>query len=280
MSTTITPRYAVFGSPIAHSLSPRIHVAFAAQCGITLDYLAIEAGRGDFSQALDGFARDGGRGANVTLPLKEDAAAQCRALSERARRAGSVNTLIREGNDWRGDSTDGIGLLRDLRDRHGGEPRGQRCLVLGAGGAARAVAFALADAGIGELMIANRSPARARALATAIGDPARSCAWSDLVLLRGIDLVVNATAAGHAQSPLDLPATLIAASTRCYDLSYGTAAATFLGWASANGATRISDGLGMLVEQAAESFELWHGQRPNTAAVYPEMRATLTSCSP
>jgi len=198
-------------------------------------------------------------------------------LFDRARRAGSVNTLIRDGNDWRGDSTDGAGLLRDLRDRHGCEPHGRRGLLLGAGGAARAVGFALADAGIGELVIANRTPGRANALAAAIGDPARACAWNELATLRDIDLVVNATAAGHADAALDLPAALIGATTRCYDLSYGAAATAFLNWARATGATRVSDGLGLLVEQAAESFALWLGVQPATAPVYADMRASVAA---
>jgi shikimate dehydrogenase len=273
----MSARYAVFGQPIAHSLSPRIHAAFAAQFGIALDYRAIETGREDFARILDAFARNDGRGANVTLPLKEDAAAQCRALSERARRAGSVNTLIRDGNGWRGDSTDGAGFLRDLRERHDFEAHGQRGLLLGAGGAARAVAFALADAGIGALVIANRTPARATALAAEIGNPVRACAWNNLATLRDVDLVINATAAGHAGSVLDLPAGVIRATTLCYDLSYGAAAVAFLGWAHASGATRASDGLGMLVEQAAESFVLWHGVQPATAAVHAELQALLAA---
>lgn len=274
----MTLRYAVFGSPIAHSLSPRIHAAFAAQFGLALDYRAIEAGRAEFARTLDAFAHDGGRGANVTLPLKEDAAVRCRVLSDRARRAGSVNTLIRVDNAWHGDSTDGAGLLRDLRERHGFEPQGRRVLLLGAGGAARAVAFALADAGIDELLIANRTPERATALAAAIGPAAGACAWNELARLRDLDLLVNATAAGHAASALDLPATLIGATTRCHDLSYGAAATAFLGWARAAGAAHVSDGLGMLVEQAAESFKLWHGVQPDTAAVYAKLRA-YTDCA-
>jgi shikimate dehydrogenase len=269
------PRYAVFGQPITHSLSPRIHAMFAAQFGIALDYRAIEVGREDFTSALDAFARDGGRGANVTLPLKERAFALCARTSEEARRAGSVNTLIRDGDEWRGDSTDGAGLLRDLHQRHGFEPHGRCCLVLGAGGAARAVAFALAAAGVGELVIANRTPERASALADAIGTAPRmrTCAWDELATMRDFDLVVNATAAGHAGNRLDLPTTLLAPATLCYDLSYGSPAIAFLVWARATGATRVSDGLGMLIEQAAESFALWHDQRPETAPVYAELRA-------
>ena len=275
------PRYAVFGQPITHSLSPRIHSMFAAQFRIALDYRAIEAGREEFTNALDAFARDGGRGANVTLPLKEHAFALCVQSSDRARHAGSVNTLTRDGDRWRGDSTDGAGLLRDWRARHSFEPHRRRCLLLGAGGAARAVAFALADAGIGDLVIANRSPGRASALADAIGAASgvRACTWDQLVTERAFDLVVNATAAGHAGDNLDLPTTLIAPATLCYDLSYGSAATVFLAWARAAGATKVSDGLGMLIEQAAESFALWHGAQPDIAPVYAELRALVDAGS-
>ena len=269
------PRYAVFGQPITHSLSPRIHAAFAAQFGIALDYRAIEVGREGFASALDAFAREGGRGANVTLPLKEHAFTLCVQSSDRARHAGSVNTLTRDGDRWRGDSTDGAGLLRDWRARHSFEPHHRRCLLLGAGGAARAVAFALADAGVGDLVIANRSPERASALAAAIGTAPRACAWDQLVAERAFDLVVDATAAGHVGDNLDLPTTLITPATLCYDLSYGPAATVFLAWARAAGAPQVSDGLGMLIEQAAESFALWHGAQPDIAPVYAELRALV-----
>lgn len=273
------PRYAVFGQPITHSLSPRIHAAFAAQFGIALDYRAIEVGREGFASALDAFAREGGRGANVTLPLKEHAFTLCVQSSDRARHAGSVNTLTRDGDRWRGDSTDGAGLLRDWRARHSFEPHRRRCLLLGAGGAARAVAFALADAGVGDLVIANRSPERASALAAAIGTAPRACAWDQLVAERAFDLVVDATAAGHVGDNLDLPTTLIAPATLCYDLSYGPAATVFLAWARAAGAPQVSDGLGMLIEQAAESFALWHGAQPDIAPVYAELRALVDAGS-
>jgi shikimate dehydrogenase len=275
MTPSMPSRYAVFGQPIAHSRSPRIHALFGAQLGIAVDYRAIEAGRGEFADRVEAFAQHGG-GANVTLPLKEDALALCGDLSERARRAGSVNTLIREGERWRGDSTDGIGLLRDLRERQACDPHDLRVLLLGAGGAARAAAFALADAGVRELVISNRTLKRAEALALAIGDAAHVGvrAWNTLASAREFDLIVNATAAGHANAPLDVPSTLLSAPTLCYDLSYGKAASAFLGSARKAGATRLSDGLGMLVEQAAESFFLWHGARPDTAPVYAELRAS------
>ncbi len=265
-------RHAVFGQPIAHSQSPRIHAAFGAQLGIALDYRAIEAGRDDFPHALDAFARAGGRGANVTLPLKEDAFALCATHGTRAQRCGSVNTLIRDGDAWRGDSTDGIGLLRDLRDRHGFDPRDRRVLLLGAGGAARAAAFALADAGAIRLVVANRTIERANSLAQALGAHARACAPDELDATDRFDLIVNATAAGHAGAAFTLPGVRIGSSTFCYDLSYGKAAQPFLDWAHSAGAGSAVDGLGMLVEQAAESFELWHGVRPDTTPVYAMLR--------
>jgi shikimate dehydrogenase len=265
--------YAVFGQPIAHSLSPRIHAAFGAQLGIAVDYRAIEAGRADFPTALAAFVRAGGRGANVTLPLKEDALAQCASLTERARRCGSVNTLLRIEGGWHGDSTDGAGLLRDLADHHGFHPTGRRVLLFGAGGAARAAAFALIDAGVAELAIANRTHVRAEALAEALGSRANAPDLADLAGVGAFDRALNATAAGPSGAAPKIPAGLLAAGTLAYDLSSGPAAAPFLAAATAAGAGRCSDGLGMLVEQAAESFFLWHGVRPETAAVFDHLKA-------
>jgi len=267
-------RYAVFGQPIAHSLSPRIHTLFGEQLGIAIDYRAIEAGPDDFAHALTQFAAAGGRGANITLPLKQDAFAQCADISERAMRCRSVNTLIRDGGQWRGDSTDGTGLLHDLRERLAFDPYAKNCLLIGAGGAARAVAFALADAQVRRLAITNRTPQRAEDLARALGSAPRVdvVAWNELADAAAFDLVVNATAAGHARTSLDLPRNLVTPQTLVYDLTYGQAAAEFLEWARASGASRAVDGLGMLVEQAAESFAIWHGQRPDTNPVFAQLR--------
>jgi shikimate dehydrogenase len=273
-----TPQYAVFGQPIAHSLSPRIHAMFGAQLGIALDYRAIETGREGFADALARFALEGGRGANVTLPLKQDALSLCADVGNRAMRCGSVNTLIRERDHWRGDSTDGAGLLRDLRDRHAFEPLGRRCLLIGAGGAARAVAFALADAGVTRLAIANRTHARATDLANAIGTASVEALGIDqLGAAEPFDLIVHATAAGHGDSEVVFPRWLVGSHSLCYDLSYGSAAIAFLRWARAAGATRASDGLGMLIEQAADSFELWHGRRPDTAPVFAVLQHGMTA---
>jgi len=245
---------------------------FGAELGIALDYRAIEADRDRFAHALDAFAREGGRGANVTLPLKQDALALCAEASARAQRCASVNTLIRDGDTWRGDSTDGSGLLRDLRGRHEFDPHGRSVALIGAGGAARAVAFALADAGVARLVIANRTPERARELANAVGSTSIATAWEDLSRAGAFDLVVHATAAGHASASFELPRSLVTPRTLCYDLSYGAAANAFVQWSRSAGATRASDGLGMLVEQAAESFALWFGRTPDTAPVFAELR--------
>ena len=267
--------YAVFGHPVSHSLSPRIHAAFARQAGIALDYTAIEASAEDFPQALGAFAAAGGKGANVTLPLKEAAFALCNTTSDRARRAGAVNTLTRNDGQWHGDNTDGIGLVRDLTGRLALDLRGRRTLLLGAGGSARGVAPALLDAGVSELIIANRTSSRADALADALGEPGRAHSryWTDLVNEGDFALVVNATSASREGiGEFSLPFQLSTPRTLAVDLNYGEAAIPFLAWARAAGCRDVVDGLGMLVEQAAASFELWHGVRPDTAAVYAELR--------
>ena len=266
-------RYAVFGSPVAHSQSPRIHAAFARQTGIALEYVAIEAGHADFAAVLAASGVDGG---NVTLPLKEDAFALCAGnVSTRARRAGAVNTLVRAGDGWHGDNTDGLGLVRDLTERHGLDLRDRRVLLLGAGGAARGVAPALLDAGIRALYVANRTAARADALADALGDPARvhPRGWDDLPGLGEFDLLVNATSATRGGTLPALPMALAAPRSVAVDLGYSEAAVAFLAWARAAGCAKALDGLGMLVEQAAESFLLWHGVRPETDPVYASLRA-------
>ncbi|KAF1715537.1 shikimate dehydrogenase [Pseudoxanthomonas yeongjuensis] len=267
--------YAVFGHPVSHSLSPRIHAAFGRQTGIGLEYTAIDAAPEAFAPALESFAAGGGKGANVTLPLKEAAFALCATTSERARRAGSVNTLIRNDGQWQGDNTDGIGLVRDLTERLGLDLRGRRALLLGAGGSARGVAPALLDAGVSELMIANRTSERADALADALGEPARAHSryWDDLVNEGDFALVVNATSLGRdGGSEFRLPFQLSTPRTLAVDLNYGEAAIPFLAWARTAGCRDVVDGLGMLVEQAAASFELWHGVRPETAPVYAALR--------
>lgn len=282
-------RFAVFGHPVTHSQSPLIHAEFARQAGIALDYAAIDASPDGFAAALAMFAAGGGRGANVTLPLKELAATLCSELGDHARIAGAANMLTRLDDPaaggparWRGDNTDGIGFMHDISDRARLHVRGRRALLLGAGGAAHGVAPALLDAGVRELVVCNRTPERADRLVDSIGDPERAHSryWNTLGDIGSFDLIVNATSAGRSAQPgdtgpgdaFDLPYSLAGARCVAYDLNYGEAALPFLAWARSAGAAHSFDGLGMLVEQAAESFERWHGHRPDTDAVYAQLR--------
>ena len=267
--------YAVFGHPVSHSLSPRIHAAFGKQAGIAIEYSAIDVEPAGFDAALDAFVARGGAGANVTLPLKEAAFALCADTSERARRAGAVNTLVRNGDAWHGDNTDGAGLVRDLTGRHGLDLRARRTLLIGAGGAARGVAPALLDAGIGDLFVVNRTAQRADALVDALAQPGRVHPryLDDLVALGEFDLIVNATSAARNGQIPALPRALVGRRTAAVDLSYGEAAIPFLAWARASGCHDMVDGLGMLVEQAALSFARWNAVEPETDAIYGALRA-------
>ncbi len=275
----MTQHFAVFGFPIAHSLSPRIHAAFAKQQGISLDYTAIEATPENFSDALKKFHAIGARGANITLPHKQTAFALCEKTSERAQQAAAVNTLIRTGTGWDGDNTDGAGLIHDLTERHRIDLRGRRTLLVGAGGAARGVAPALLAAGIGEMYVVNRSPEKADALVDAMGQPERvhSRYWQDLKELGSFDFIINATSAGLSTSGMNLPFSLATSRTLAVDLSYSEAAIEFTSWAKAAGAETVLDGLGMLVEQAAIAFSIWHGVRPETDAIYADLRREIVT---
>lgn len=269
-------RFAVFGHPIAHSLSPEIHGAFAAQLGIHLSYESIDAAPDRFEAAIRDFFAGGGLGANITLPHKQAAFAMAHDRTEAAQRAGAANTLTPlVGGKLQAHNTDGSGFVRDITERHGFDLRGHDALLLGAGGAARAVAWALMDAGVQSLTIVNRSPERADEIADAIGDPAR-CHTRYWDGLEGecFDLVVNATSIGVTGGNFDLPMSIVQDHSTAYDLCYGPAAAGFKGWALAAGVRPdwFRDGLGMLVEQAADAFEKWHGERPDTDPVYRELR--------
>jgi shikimate dehydrogenase len=290
-------RFAVFGHPVAHSRSPYIHAAFAAQFGIALEYVRIDVAPDDFARALDAFAAEGGRGANVTLPHKSAAAALCTSSSERALRAGAVNTLLRldDADDgrprWHGDNTDGVGLVRDLRNRHGIALDDARVLLIGAGGAAAGVAPALLDAGVAHLVVTNRGVERMSALLARLDDP-RLHGWGWDALARAscatppsthpaavdadrprFDIVINTTSAARAGHAIAWPLRRdMSPGWTAVDLGYGDAAQAFLDAAAAHGASSRIDGLGMLVEQAAESFRLWHGVMPETNPVYAALR--------
>ncbi len=266
----MSDRYAVFGNPIAHTLSPRIHAAFAAQTGQSLTYEALLAPVDGFPEAVAAFSRSGGRGANVTVPFKEQAHALCDQLSPRAGAAGAVNTLMFEGDAVFGDNTDGVGLVNDLIGRLTLE--GKRILLLGAGGAARGVVLPLLQQRPVELFIANRTQAKAEELAArfSMSGAVRGGGYEALEGRR-FDLVINATAASLSGDLPPLPVGVFAPGAQAYDMRYGRDT-PFLAYARGEGA-RGSDGLGMLVEQAAEAFFLWRGVRPKTAPVMAMLRA-------
>lgn len=276
----MTDRYAVMGNPVAHSQSPFIHTRFAEQTGQALEYHAIDVPRDGFAQALAKFQQEGGKGLNVTVPFKEEAWRLMDDCSGRAERAGAVNTIWFDPQGRRcGDNTDGIGLIRDLVGNLGFELRGRRVLVLGAGGAARGVLGPLHDEEPRALVIANRTPERARVLADLFGGTGvvEPCAFDGL-RGRHFDLIINATSASLTGTVPRIPDDLLAEEGWCYDMAYAQGATAFVQWGEARGARgRSVDGLGMLVEQAAESFQRWRGIRPETASVIAELRSRLRS---
>ena len=273
----MTDQYAVFGNPIAHSRSPRIHAMFAAQTGEKLDYQARLAPRDGFAAAVHDFISHGGRGANVTVPFKLEALALATQLTARARAAGAVNTLSFDGGNIFGDNTDGVGLVRDLIHNHHCELKARRVLLIGAGGAARGVLQPLLNENPTLLVIANRTLQTAQALVAAAKNHAVQLEALALNALSGrtFDLIINATSASLIDadtSPFDgvSPAPT---GEFFYEMMYGRETA-FMRQARATGA-RVADGLGMLVEQAAEAFYGWRGVRPDTASVLTAIRAEL-----
>ena len=267
----MTDRYAVIGNPVAHSKSPWIHREFARATGQDIEYLRIEAPLDAFERAVDEFRGALGKGANVTLPFKELAFRYCRDVTPRARAAQAVNTLLFDGVGVQGDNTDGAGLLRDLTLNLGRAIRGQSVLLMGAGGAARGVLGPLAEAGAAQIVIANRTPAKAAELVREFpGARLESCGYPALAG-RAFDLVINATSAGLDGATPSLPEGLFRPGALAYELVYGRDT-PFLAFARASGA-ETCDGTGMLVEQAADSFFLWRGVRPQTVRVIAALRA-------
>jgi shikimate dehydrogenase len=270
-------RYAVIGNPIAHSKSPLIHAAFARQTGQDMVYDRVLGSRDDFAGDLRRFVAAGGRGLNVTVPFKEDAFALADKRSERAQAAGAVNTLIvlADGR-LRGDNTDGVGLVRDLCCNHRFMLEGTRVLLLGAGGAARGVLRPVLAERPGVLFIANRTAAKAVELAASVaGNVAvEGCGLPELAG-RQFDLVINGTAAGLRSEVPAIPDDCLADGAWVYDMMYGAEPTAFVRWGLAHGAAKALDGLGMLVEQAAESFFLWRGLHPDTGPVIEALRRGL-----
>ncbi len=270
----MTDRYAVIGNPIAHSKSPQLHAAFARQCQQDMTYEALLGPLDGFAEAVARFRANGGLGMNVTVPFKVEALRLADRLTERARLAGAVNTLKFDDDGILGDNTDGIGLVADIRDRLGVPLAGSRVLLLGAGGAARGVILPLLDAGIDSLMIANRTPEKAVKLIEPFGvREGLHGGGFGMLGKHEFDVVVNATSASLADEGLPLPTGLFADGALAYDMVYGRGETRFLADARALGAARRSDGLGMLVAQAAESFLLWRGVRPDTTPVIAELTA-------
>jgi shikimate dehydrogenase len=271
MSTNL---YAVFGNPVRHSKSPTIHTLFAAQFGFDVDYRAIEAPLDGFRAAVLAFRDEGGRGCNVTVPFKQEAWQLADRRSGRAEIAGAVNTLrFEQDGGIYGDNTDGIGLVRDLTLNLDARIFEKRVLVVGAGGAVRGIIGSLLEQGPRKLIVANRTADRAIELAkifATIG-PIEPMPFEALAGER-FDIVINGTAASLAGEVPPLPAGIFEHGGLAYDLMYADQPTPFMDWAAAQGAARIADGLGMLVEQAAESFHLWWGVRPETAPVIETLR--------
>jgi shikimate dehydrogenase len=264
----MTDRYAVFGHPIAHSKSPQIHAAFARQTGQDMAYEAILAPLDGFADCVAQFIAAGGRGANVTVPFKEEAFKLASRLSARAQRAGAVNTFTFDADGILGDNTDGAGLVADITRNLHFSLAGKRILLLGAGGAARGVVGPLLDQQPAMLVIANRTVSRAQELAELFDQNVRACGFE--AADTPFDLVINATAASLAGDLPPLSPRVFTPDTLAYDMMYGRDT-PFLDFARSHGA-RTADGLGMLVEQAAEAFSLWRGLRPDTPPVIAMLR--------
>ena len=273
MSATTIDRYGVMGYPVSHSRSPVIHRLFALQTGQDMQYELLQVTPDKLETAVRQFQRTGGKGLNVTVPHKSAIARLVDKTSERAATAGAVNTLSFRDGEIHGDNTDGIGLLRDLSVNLGVNLEGANILVLGAGGATRGIVGPLLEMGPTSLRIANRTLDKAQAIAEhfARSGPVTACRFNVVPVSGPYDLIINATSAGLQGDAPPYPAAAITDQTYCYDLSYGLTATPFSVWARDNGAAHSVMGWGMLVEQAAESFHIWRGIRPNTAPVLKQM---------
>ncbi len=268
----MTDYYAVIGNPIEHSRSPQIHAAFARQTGQDIDYGRILGDMEAFEDDVEEFFAGDGLGLNVTVPFKERAFRLADDLSGRADAAGAVNTLLLRDKRLYGDNTDGVGLVRDLGCNHRFDFAGARVLLLGAGGAARGVLQPLLGERPACLVIANRTASKARDLAELADTPLVTGGGLDELGGQRFDLIINATAAGlNAQVPA-IPDDCLADGGWTYDMLYGQGPTAFVDWGRAHAAARALDGLGMLVEQAAESFRLWRGVQPDTGSVIESLR--------
>ena len=276
----MTDRYAVIGNPIEQSKSPLIHTAFAQVTGQDLAYTKVLSPLGEFGQTVDAFRAAGGRGMNVTAPFKLDAFAYATDLAPSAQLAGAVNALKFEGDKVFAENFDGVGLVRDVLHNLGFQLQGRRVLVMGAGGATRGALLPILMQGPAELVIVNRTVAKAQELAAlaqksnAAGVSVRGIGYEDLQG-ESFDVVFNATSASLTAQVLPLPLSVFAPGALAYELAYGKGLTPFLQLAQQAGVTRLADGVGMLAEQAAEAFLWWRGVRPDTRAVIDSLTVPL-----
>ena len=277
--SNIIDRYAVFGNPISHSKSPQIHTLFAEQTNQAISYTAELAEIGQFKNAVKAFIENNGKGLNVTVPFKEDAWQIANRHSERAKRAGAVNTLIAQADgDLYGDTTDGVGLVRDLTQNYDVPIKDKTVLIIGAGGAVRGVLEAFLEQQPASLLVANRTKQKALQLAKDFADLGNiSGCGLDEIHQKKFDIVINGTSASLQGNLPPIPDTVFATDASSYDMMYSAQATPFMKWSTKNGATQVFDGLGMLVEQAAESFSLWRGVKPETKKVIQTIRDELTT---
>ena len=273
---TTLDRYGVMGYPVSHSRSPVIHRLFALQTNQELQYELLQVAPDKLETAVRQFQRTGGKGLNITVPHKSAVVKLCDHLSERASTAGAVNTLSFRDGEIHGDNTDGIGLLRDLVINLGISIEGANILILGAGGATRGVIGPLLEMQPASLRIANRTIDKADALVKHFSQsgPVSACRFNVVPVEERYDLIINATSAGFKGEAPPYPAAAVSSDTLCYDLSYGLKATPFSEWARDQGAKLSVMGWGMLVEQAAESFNIWRGVRPDTTPVLKQMKIT------
>ncbi|MDJ0956116.1 MAG: shikimate dehydrogenase [Arenicellales bacterium] len=270
------PLYAVMGNPVAHSRSPEIHQLFAQQASIKIDYQRLQVDVGGFAQAVSNFQASGGQGLNVTVPFKVEAWELTDTCSERAELARAVNTLWFEANAINGDNTDGVGIVRDINNNLQRPINHTRLLVLGAGGAVRGVLGELLRCQPSQVVVANRTVDKAVELADTFQNHSNAeilgCGFGELEEMH-FDIIINGTAASLTGEVPPIPKIHFGDGALAYDMVYSTKPTAFMRWATGTGIPHVSDGLGMLVEQAAESFYIWHGYRPSTEPVIRALRS-------
>jgi len=276
MSDEQPDRYGVIGYPIAHSRSPIIHKLFAMQTNQSMEYDAMKVKPAELESAISSFRRSGGKGLNVTTPHKNKVAKLVDSMSDRARVAGAVNTLVFLEDAMQGDNTDGFGLIRDLEQNLEINLAGARILILGAGGATGGIMSPLLERNPESIVVANRTMNKAKALEAHFGNfgEVTACRFDSVPTEDGYDLMINATSAGLKGEAPPYPDEAVSEDTVCYDLSYALSPTPFCQWAAARGAAQSVMGWGMLVEQAAESFRIWRGIRPDTKPVLDQVRTS------